>query len=378
MRPLTPRGAALLETVHAHPGMTRADAARELGIGTGAATELVARLVDARLLAETPAAPTGGRGRPTTLLGPHPDGPLVLAASVTHESWQLEAVSITGDAVGSAHGQTSGATPDELLGAIAKASARLRRRFPGRVRGIGLSVPGTVIEGHVLDSVNLGWQGVDVRAVWPKAPLFAAGNDATLAALAEARRGAATHAHFALHLLIDAGLGGGVIEDGRLVEGARGVAGEFGHMPFGDPAVVCPCGARGCWGTAVDGGALARILGDQPGEGDSVSYARKVLAAAAAGDARAAGALASVAATFGRGMAGLVNALDPDLVTLGGLAADLLAHAPTELRAAFTAGLMEFRRSTPPPVIPALLGDAGPLIGASEQVWTQLWPRLEA
>jgi hypothetical protein len=71
-----------------------------------------------------------------------------------------------------------------------------------------------------------------------------------------------------------------------------------------------------------------------------------------------------------------VNALDPDVVTLGGLGADLLAAAPDELDAACRAGLMRFRRATPPPVVPALLGEEGPLTGAAERVWERLWRQL--
>ena len=75
--------------------------------------------------------------------------------------------------------------------------------------------------------------------------------------------------------------GGAVIEDGRLVLGALGTAGEYGHMPFGDPAQPCRCGARGCWNTAIGGAAIARLL-NQPSPADEVSYSRQVFAAAQA------------------------------------------------------------------------------------------------
>src|ERR1700754_2020515 len=70
--------AQLLEVARSEPGITRAAAAQRLGIGSGGATELVARMRQARLLDETP-APAVGRGRPTTVLAPHAEGPLVLA-----------------------------------------------------------------------------------------------------------------------------------------------------------------------------------------------------------------------------------------------------------------------------------------------------------
>jgi predicted NBD/HSP70 family sugar kinase len=369
------RAAALLEAVHARPGLTRAAASQLLGIGTGAATGLVARLAERELLAEEPAPPTGSRGRPTRRLTAHPAGPLVLAAAVSHESWRVEAVELGGRSVAAADGRTGGQSAEQVLGAMAGAVTRLRRRLPGRVRGLGVSVPGTVRDGHTLDASYLGWRDIDLRVLWPGAPLFAADNDATLAALAESRRGAAAGAALSLHVLVDAGIGGAIVERGQLLSGARGVAGEFGHMPFGDPAVRCPCGARGCWGTAVDGTALARLLG-APAPRDSVTYTAQVLARAAGGHAAEAAAVAEVTRQLGRGLAGLVNALDPDLVTLGGLAAGLAAAAPSALADSYRDGLMSFRRDPATPVVAAELGDAGPRVGAAEQVWTRLLPAL--
>ncbi|XVV12351.1 ROK family transcriptional regulator [Actinoplanes sp. CA-131856] len=400
---MTTRSNQLLRVVHTHPGVTRADAARRLGIGTGATTELVARLSQAHLLAEAPAAPSGTRGRPTTVLVPHPEGPLVVAAEITHEGWRLQVTELGGavlTTIAADHAPASdGAGPAEerapawpaVVAAIHAAIGRLRTQYPGRLRALGVSVPGTVSRDLRLDATNVGWHDVDLTALWPPAgddpsPVFVAGNDASLAAAAESARGAAHGARVALHLLIAGGLGGAVVDQGRLLIGASGFSGEFGHMPFGDPAVPCPCGARGCWGTAVDGTALARHLGHRPPR-DPVTYARRIIAATSAAlipaapsgsvdvDAERA-AVRMVAAALGRGIAGLVNALDADLVTLGGVGADLLAVAEDEILASYRAGLMAIRRGSPPPILPAALGSDGPIAGAAEEAWSSLVPRL--
>lgn len=370
---MTTRSTELLALVHGEPGITRAAAARSLGVGTGATTELVARLGLAGLLAEAPAAPSGSRGRPTTILLPHPAGPLILAAAVTHESWRIEVVELGGATLAVRRGAHPGAGPaDRVLGVLTAAVDELRAAYPDRVRGIGIAVPGTVTRDLRLDASGLDWHDLDVTRVWEKAEVFVAGNDASLAASAESTRGAAVGAHVALHLRIESGLGGALVENGKVLVGALGAAGEFGHMPFGDPAVACPCGARGCWGTSVDGSALARLLG-QPSPADPVTYARKVIRSQRAPERRA---TRTIAAALGRGIAGLVNGLDPELVTLGGLGVDLLDAAGPELQEAYRAGLMTFRRAGPPPVIAAALGDEGPLLGAAEETWTALLPRL--
>ena len=375
MGALPERAVAMLAAVHDRPGLTRAEASRLLGIGTGGAAEVVGALVAEELLAEGPPVPSATRGRPTRPLTAHPAGPLVLAAALGHTSWRVDAVELGGGSIDSLVGRHAGESASAVLGDLGDAVGRLRQRWGSRVRGLGVSAPGVVVQERYLDAVGLGWIGVDLATLWPDADLLVADNDATLAAVAEHRRGAAVGARSALHLLIEAGLGGALVDGGRLVGGARGTAGEFGHLPMGDPAVRCACGARGCWGTAVDGGALARLLGEPPAA-DSAGYARAVIARAAAGEDAARVAVGAVASELGRGIAGLVNALDPDVVTLGDLAADLLAAAPGDLHAACGEGLMRSRRAAPPPVVAAALGDLGPLTGAAERVWDRWWAAL--
>ena len=369
---MTTRSTELLRVAHARPGVTRADAARILGFGTGAATEIVARLSQASLLAEAPAAPSGARGRPTTVLVPHPSGPLVLAAAITHESWRIDVVELGGNTLTSRRADHAGAPWVAVTAAVTAAIGQLQSAYAGRLRALGVSVPGTISPDLRLDASNLGWHDADLTTLWPDPELLVAGNDATLAASAESHRGAAVGAAVALHLRIEGGLGGAVVDHGKVMLGARGTGGEFGHMPFGSPEIKCPCGAYGCWGTAVDGTALARRLG-HPTPQDPISYARRVIAADGAAERSA---VRTVAAALGRGIAGLVNGLDADLVTLGGVGADLLAAAPTEITAAYEAGLMSVRRSSPPPIVPAALSDDGPIAGAGEEAWSRLLPQL--
>lgn len=372
---MTTRSTELLRVVHHRPGVTRADAARLLGVGTGAATELVTKLSRAELLVQAPAAPSGTRGRPTTVLLPHPKGPLVLAVAITHEAWRIDVVELGGTTAASRTQRHAATEWVAVRTAVAAAIEDLLAAYAQRPRAIGVSVPGTVSRSFRLDASGLNWHDVDLTELWPAADVFVAGNDATLAATAESSRGAAAGAAVALHLRIEAGLGGAVVENGRPVIGARGAAGEFGHMPFGDPAVRCPCGARGCWGSEVDGAALARLLGD-PAPRDPITYARRTIAAART-DPAALAAVEAVGAALGRGIAGLVNGLDADLVTVGGLGADLLDTVPDAIHSAYRDGLMLIHRDSPPPVLPATLGDDdGPIAGAAEEAWSALLPRL--
>lgn len=375
MRASGTRAAKLLQLVHQRPGISRADATREIGVGTGAATELVAALSAGALITESPAPPSGGRGRPTTVLGTHPAGPVVIAVSITYRAWRAEAVGIGGATVASTGAAHRGRSAARAMEHVDASLQEMREQFGSRVRGVGVSAPGIVRDGRLLDATTVGWKNVDLTTLARNGEILVAGNDATLAAAAEWARGNAVGSTCALHLRVDAGLGGGVLDNGVVFKGAGGVAGEFGHMPLGDREVRCPCGAFGCWGNSVDGSALARLLGvAEPA--DSVAFFEQVAGRAAAGDGAALAAVTEVSARLGRGIAGLVNGLDVDVVTVGGLATSMLDLAADRIQREYLDGLMTFRRRTAPPILPAALAEDGPLVGAAESVWTELWEPL--
>ncbi|HEX6678740.1 MAG TPA: ROK family transcriptional regulator [Actinomycetes bacterium] len=357
---------AVLRHVHAHPGATRAELSRALDLRSSSAAEITARLKALRLVTEGGVAPTGSRGRPSPVLVAHAEGPLVCAAEVSHERWRVATVQLGGVVVDHREGRHRRRAPDAVLGAVREEVAALHRRYGERLRAVSVSLPATVRGEAVVQASNLRWRDVSLEPLRPApaTPLLV-GNDASLAGVGESRRGAALGLPVVLHLTIEVGVGGVLVVDGRAMTGASGAGGEFGHMPFGDPARRCLCGAAGCWDLEVDGRAMARILG-RPAPRDPRSAANRVLAEAAAGDPTARRAVERVTAAFGRGVAALVNALDPDVVTLSGLALGLAGAAPGSLQRAYRAGLMRFRRAQPPPLVPSALGDDGTLVGAAE------------
>jgi predicted NBD/HSP70 family sugar kinase len=364
---------AVLRLVHRQPGIERAALARELQLTSGLVTETVARLSSLELLTEHPAPRTGARGRPTTTVDPHPRGPLVVAVAIGHETWQVVVAQLGGTELSRLE-RLHQRDPDAALGALAASLRSVRRRHGQRIRAVVVSVPGTVRDNRLAQAANLGWRDVDLSVLWPRdraGRVFLAGNDATFAAVAENTLGSAAGSTSMLYLFMGAGLGGAVIEDGRLLLGATGTGGEFGHMPFGDPAQLCRCGAHGCWNTVIEGAALARAL-NQPAPGDEVSYCRQVLAAARADSggtppSAELAAIQAIASSVGTGAAGLVNAIDPGIVCVGGLGPELLEVAGSQVYSGYLAGLMQFRRSSPPPLLPAYFGDDAPLIGGIEE-----------
>ncbi|MEV0312465.1 ROK family transcriptional regulator [Nonomuraea fuscirosea] len=379
----------LLRAVHDSGAVrTRSQLTRDLRLARGTASVLVAGLAEAGLLHEEP-APGHARGRPTQVPGPHPHGPVALAADVREDAWELAACEL-GGRVTVLDVRPHDGTPQGTLGPLGEAVAAHRRRLGHRVVGVGVALAGPIRHGGLVDIAHLGWRSVDVPALLnlpdgpaaqPGAPAFepgetgarpgeprpgtpVIGNDTVLAALAEARRGHLRDVRVGLHLHVDFDLGGVLVVDGRPVPGASGAGAEFGHMPLSGGDRPCPCGATGCWGMDVGANALLRDVGLAHGGGRGREQAERVLATN--GEAVEANARA-----LGRGVAALVNAHDPEVVTLSGHGVELLQRAGQALMAACEPGLMAIRRDRPPRIEGSALGWRGSLLGAMESVFDQ-------
>jgi predicted NBD/HSP70 family sugar kinase len=202
-----------------------------------------------------------------------------------------------------------------------------------------------------------------VEADWPALLVL---NDARLAGLGEARRGALRGISTALHFHIDFDLGGTLLVDGRSQEGRLGLAGEFGHMPLTGSESPCMCGLRGCWGQEVGLTALARGAGGETGFGRGRAAAAAVLERARGGDGRALAAVRECARALGKGMGYLANACDPERIALSGIGIDLLELAEEEIGRSLEDSQMRFRRRLQVPVVAGELGPSGMVVGAME------------
>ncbi|HET7665768.1 MAG TPA: helix-turn-helix domain-containing protein, partial [Mycobacterium sp.] len=156
--------AQLLGVVRSEPGITRAAAAQRLGIGSGGATELVARMRQARLLDETP-APAQGRGRPTTVLGAHRNGPLVLAADLRATDWRLALAGVDGVPEVVAQAGYAAYQLAPVLTQLAEAISMVYQRKAKRLTAIAVSVAGTVSDAKLVQFTSRGWNDVDLAVL---------------------------------------------------------------------------------------------------------------------------------------------------------------------------------------------------------------------
>lgn len=347
--------------------LTRPELGRRLGLDSGPTSDLVKRLSRAALISERRAMPER-RGRPTTTVHAHPSGPAAVVLDLRHGDWRLGTCGVDGVVELVATGRHDGTSPNTLLGRLRPQVRKTARSLGDRFVGIGVAVPGPITDGRLVHATMLGWHDVDVSRIAPDVDIIA-GNDATMAAVAEARLHT-PRPRALLHVVVEVGIGGALVVDGRPVPSSRGLHGEFGHLPFGDPEARCPCGAVGCWTAGFDVPQLARRAGLRVGR-DPRGWLERLFTDPGPGpDARR--TREALATDLGRGIAGLVNALDPDVVTLGGLATELRAAYPAGFERAVRAGLMTVHRDRSPYIVEACAGVNAPLVGAGLSVFDRV------
>lgn len=255
-----------------------------------------------------------------------------------------------------------------LLTLIAEETAALLAHARGRpVAGIGLGTPGLAdARGRIAGgSPNLPhWAGTDAGGRLRRRfglPV-AVGNDANLAALGEWRFGAARGTSSCVLLTLGTGVGGGIVIDGKLFTGGRGLGTEIGHMTVDRNGPDCPCGGKGClelYSSAT--GILRAYRAKRPAR--NIIDVRQVFAAARQGEAIAREAVDAALQTLGLAVAGLVNAFNPEALVLGGGMSRIRGVVPAVARIARARAIDVCRKGVR--IVPAALGNDAGLVGAA-------------
>lgn len=245
--------------------------------------------------------------------------------------------------------------------------------------GIGACGPLNPKTGVVYAPPNLpGWSNVPLRNILERRtglPVFL-GNDANLAALGEYTFGAAKNYRHAVYITVSTGIGAGIIEDGQILNGAKGSAGEIGHMTIQVDGPACNCGNRGCLEALASGTAIGRRARTLLTETSRPSLLRQLCAdnpnnvnaemverAARQGDEVGLELLLQTAVYLGVGVTNALHLYNPEIVVIGGGVSrmgDILfepLRAEVEKRTMFA-----FRHDVP--VVPTQLGDDIGLYGA--------------
>lgn len=214
---------------------------------------------------------------------------------------------------------------EATLQALEELKSELERDAGIATSPLGLCIPGSVSKrtGRVHNANSTWLNGQDLAGDLARrlgGPVVIA-NDANCFALSEATDGSAAGASMVFGVILGTGVGGGLVHQGQVLNGPLGIAGEWGHNPLPWPSPEeypgprCWCGRAGCMEVWVSGPALAADAARASGKMEAVE---DIVAAAGKGEAAARSALERHARRLARGLAHVVNMLDPEVIVLGG------------------------------------------------------------
>jgi fructokinase len=243
----------------------------------------------------------------------------------------------------------------------------------GRTAKVGVGIPGTIsTKTGLVKNANSTWLNgtpFDKDLSRALAREVRCANDANCLAVSEATDGAGAGKHVVFAVILGTGCGGGIALDGRVHSGSNGVAGEWGHntLPWMHaeeyPGPTCYCGKNGCIETWISGTGLEA---DYQRATKVALKGPEIIARSAAGESASLAALDRFEDRLARGLAQVINLLDPDVIVIGGGASQiprLYENVPARLRE------YVFGREADTPLLPAKHGDASGVRGAA---W--LWP----
>jgi glucokinase-like ROK family protein len=331
--------ALILHALRTDAPLSRADLAAKTGLNKASITSMVRELIAHGWVKELGIGSASAEvGRPRINLAPNPDAGYFIGAeinvdfiSIITANFAVEIISRRFESTIRLNGQE--AILERFL-FLLKESVDQVLNGGGNLFGIGVGVPGLVDvgSGRLLFAPNLNWRDVPLRDMVQAivdTPAFVM-NEANLAALGERYFGAGRDSNYMLYVSSGIGIGGGIVSNGKLIEGATGFAGEVGHMTVVKDGLPCNCGNHGCWETeagqralfrriktAVAGGRQSWLVEATNGNLDRMDIAL-IGAAARQGDEVALQALRETGEWLGIGLASLMNVLNPQSVVFGG------------------------------------------------------------
>jgi predicted NBD/HSP70 family sugar kinase len=348
--------------------VTRGELIVRSGLGRSTVAQRVDALLSGNLVREVGGPSTGGR--PASSLVFNPDAGVVLAADlgVTHSRVAL--TDLGGEVLGELRADVAIADgPERVLSWVEDRLQELlvqTGRPADALRGIGMGVPGPVefATGRpVSPPIMPGWDAFPIpERLQQRHPVpVLVDNDVNIMALGEFERTWPEHDHL-FYVKVGTGIGCGIVATRQIYRGAQGAAGDIGHVRLaGHDDVICECGNVGCLEAVAGGRALARALASA---GVAATNSRDVVDAVRARNRDAVRLVRQSGRDLGEVLASLVNALNPEVIVIGGDVAD--AHEQ------LFAGIREvvYQRSTPLAtrhlqLVRSSLGDRAGIAGAA-------------
>jgi predicted NBD/HSP70 family sugar kinase len=372
----------VLQALTGGTGLSRAELVQLTGLARTTVGSVVYDLIGAGVVEETTdSSPTGVRtGRPPQLLSLAPGAGYAIGLDVGHHHVRAILTDVVGTsrwdrteplAVDADPGRALGLAVDLIDRAIADVGVP-RAKILGV--GMGIACPVDASSGELYaEGIMPGWVGVRPSDELADRSGLAVRiiNDANACVLAERRFGAARDCADVIYLRLSAGIGAGVVCDGRMLLGRHGLAGELGHVPVEPQGAMCRCGNRGCLETVASPLAIAELLARSWGRPVSAADLADLLRVGDRGTLRA---MEDAGDAVGRALAVVVTLLNPELIVVGG---DLVTAGEVlfePMRRTLRRNTMS--HSTALRIVPSALGDSAGVRGAAALVLDTVPERL--
>ncbi|MGN6426145.1 MAG: ROK family transcriptional regulator [Leifsonia sp.] len=364
--------ATVLGLVHREGALSRSELTRRTGLNRSTVGDLVGELARLHLVEVDEAPAAGGRGRPSPVVRVT-DSVAAVAVNPEVDAVLVGLVGLGGRVLKKVRIETSAAR--SVGDVVTLASAGIAGMLAGESRtliaGIGIAVPGQVrlSDGMVKEATHFGWVDEPLAELLGAATGLRAwaANAAVLALRAESAFGAGRGVDDLVYMIGGAsGIGGGAISGGRLLTGAAGYAGEFGHTFVATDGHACSCGSRGCLEAEVTQAELLAAVG--LGSADAADLGDRLVATedpAALAVVRRAYDHLRIAARSA------VNVFNPSVVVLSGFLAALHRGASAHGAADLLGDVVRSSRAGVQ-VVEAQLGADQLLVGAAELVFADL------
>lgn len=361
----------VIDALRTRGAISRADIARQTGLSRSTVSSLVGDLqatglvVDRVAESAAPASPQGGR--PPVLVALDQSAGAVVGLDFGHDSLRVAIADLSYAILAETYAELEVDTAaQDALDTGARLVSELIEEAGverDRVLAAGMGLPGPIEResGLVHSPILPSWVGLNPANEMEERlelPVHL-DNDANVGALGESTFGVGRGSHVMAYLRLSAGIGAGLVINGRPFRGARGIAGEIGHVLVDPQGPICRCGNRGCLETFVAGPALCELLRRSHGP----LTVHDLLRLAEEGDTGCQRVLADAGRVVGRAVADLCNYLNPDLVVVGGdlsVAGDVLLEPMREAvrRFAIPAAVEDVE------IVAGTLGGRAELLGA--------------
>ncbi|MEM7738092.1 MAG: ROK family transcriptional regulator [Deinococcota bacterium] len=357
--------AKIFHTLREHPGISQRELVDLTGIDQGTISVIVNTLVDKNIISREKESQEGRVGRPRMALRLSQKAGILVGASIQHNSISVVATYLDGTII-SRDSSPTGSSMTDTLQRLHKLVKRLIKTIGYNLKdclGLGIAAPVILDKSNkrILFASNLNWPQVSIDELTKlfNMPVYV-DNDVNAAAVAEKRFGACTEIDNYVYVGGYSGIGGAIVLDGKLYKGAKGFAGELGHIEVVNNGRRCGCGNNGCLEAYVSEKAMLERFAERGS--DAVNLDNIVLLAKN-GHQFANFILFEAGELLGRALSFVNKMLNPEYIILGSGLATMSPYIKDELEHTLIQKSLTSLDFVPQVITSSLVEDSAPMGG---------------